>query len=379
MDAMTDKKLSPPIWVATPADLQSLAKDLASQPRFAVDTESNSLYAYQEQVCLIQFSTPEKDYLLDPLALTDLNLLAPLFADPNIEKVFHAAEYDLICLKRDFGFTFENLFDTMVAARILGYEAVGLGKLLSQKFDVQVDKKFQKANWGKRPLPADMLNYARFDTHYLLELSQILQWELKEKERWDLAKEDFLLATHVNGHTSRQQLPIWERVGGRAKLDPRQATVLNEVCLARETLAAKLNRPVFKIVGNKALLKLAESQPHSRRDLEIDGFTPRQISRFGKTLLAAVERGRRADLVRRTPSPRPSDAYIFRFEKLREWRKEKAKKMGVESDVVLPRFLMEIIAKKNPRDKEALAAIMAKSPWRLEEYGDEILAKISKL
>jgi len=348
---------------------------LEEEASIAVDTESNSLHAYQEQVCLIQFSTSEKDYLLDPFALPDLSDLAPFFANPDIEKIFHAAEYDLICLQRDFGFQFANIFDTMIAARILGYQAVGLGKLLDSKFDVQVDKKYQKANWGKRPLTEEMLNYARLDTHYLIALRKILKKDLKDKNRWELAQEDFEMATYVNGMSERQQLPLWERVGGRAKLAPREATVLNEICLAREALAAKLNRPVFKVVSNKTLLKLAESMPRSRRDLEISGFTPRQISRFGKPFLAAVERGLHADFVRRTPSKRPSDEYISRLDILRNWRKEKAKTLGVESDIVLPRPLMENIARKNPRRVEELRKIMEKTLWRMQEYGDEILEK----
>lgn len=373
---MTKEILSPPLCVANRTALEEMTAVLAREPRIAIDTESNSLYAYREQVCLIQFSTPSQDYLLDPLALPDLEILAPLFEDPKIEKIFHAAEYDLICLKRDFGFRFENIFDTMIAARILGYKKVGLGNLLDQKFNVKVDKKFQKADWGKRPLTDEMLNYARFDTHYLIAMRKLFSAELEKKGLAELAQEDFRMVAALDGINHRKPLPIWERVGGRAKLSPRQATVLNEVCLARETLAEKLNRPVFKIIGNKSLIKLAEAQPRSRRDLEIEGFTSRQISSFGKTFLAAVEEGRHAELVRRTPTFRPSDEYRNRFERLRLWRKEKAMTLDVESDVVLPRFIMEKIARENPQSKEALAALMEKSPWRFEQYADEILALI---
>lgn len=378
MGDMTNTKLPPPLWVANKTALEEMIDALAKEPRIAIDTESNSLYAYQEQVCLIQFSTPAQDFLLDPFALPELQALQPIFENEQIEKIFHAAEYDLICLKRDFGFTFNHLFDTMIAARILGYEKVGLGSLLQQKFNVTVDKKFQKANWGKRPLSDEMLSYARLDTHYLIELRNIIERELEEEKRRALAEEDFSLTASLAGINNHTPLPIWERVGGRDKLDPRQATVLNEVCLTREALAAKLNRPPFKIISNKALLALAHTQPRNRRELEAKCFSQRQAQRFGKPFLNAVKDGLSAPLVKRTPRKRPGDSYHIRYENLRNWRKERAKLLGVESDVILPRFLMEKIAKENPRDMKTLSKIMVDSPWRLEEYGEEILRVLAR-
>ena len=374
---MTTQKLPSPTWVATKEALQNMISALEKEPSVAVDTESNSLYAYQEQVCLIQFSTPNEDFLLDPLALPDLSSLAPLFSNPDIQKIFHAAEYDIICLERDFGFKFNNLFDTMIAARILGYQAIGLGKLLDAKFQVKVDKKFQKANWGKRPLSNEMLNYARLDTHYLINLRNILEEALKKENRWALAQEDFEMATIVNGKNSRTQVALWEKVGGRAKLDPRPATVLNAVCLAREELADKMDRPTFKVVSDKLLIRLAESTPRNSEELAASGMTPHQIRRFGKIFLRAIRQGQQDELVKPTRHPRPSDAYLLRLDKLRNWRKERAKNLGIESDIVLPRTLMEEIAKENPRNENELADVMEKSPWRLQEYGSEILQKIS--
>ena len=147
-----------------------MLRRLASEPRIAVDTESNSLYAYQEKVCLLQVSIPGADYLVDPLASPGLGEMRSIFADPSIEKVLHACEYDVICLRRDFGFQLANLFDTMWAARILGWPRVGLADILKERFDVTLDKRWQRYNWGKRPLPADALAYAQLDTHYLLRL-----------------------------------------------------------------------------------------------------------------------------------------------------------------------------------------------------------------
>src|SRR5688572_19484540 len=173
---MTDEVLPPPVWVADQNSLKHMVAKLSVQPRIAVDTESNSLHAYRERVCLIQFSIPEVDFVVDPFAVKeDLSSLAPVFADPKIEKIFHAAEYDLICLRRDFGFQFANLFDTMQAARILGYPFVGLDNILLEKFGVRIDKKHQKANWGARPLTSQQIDYARQDTHYLFQLRDLLE------------------------------------------------------------------------------------------------------------------------------------------------------------------------------------------------------------
>ena len=160
----------PPLWVDAPVVFHQMIGDLSAESRIAVDTESNSLHAYREQVCLIQFTTPLKDYVVDPLALNDLSALGPIFSDPKIEKIFHAAEYDLICLRRDFGFKISNLFDTMHAARRMGYPYVGLDNLLAEKFQFEMDKRHQKADWAVRPLTAAQLDYARLDTHFLFAL-----------------------------------------------------------------------------------------------------------------------------------------------------------------------------------------------------------------
>ena len=183
--------LTEPPLILTEASLENLAKKLNRQEIVAVDTESNSLHAYREQVCLIQFSVPDADYLVDPMALSSLAPLGSFFNNQSIEKVFHAAEYDLICLKRDYSFEFRKIFDTMIAARILGRGEVGLSSILESEFNVHQDKRYQRANWGKRPLSAEQLSYAQLDTHYLIPLRNILHLELKNKNLLPLAEEDF--------------------------------------------------------------------------------------------------------------------------------------------------------------------------------------------
>lgn len=366
--------LNAPIWVDTAPALQHLAELLSNESQVAVDTEANSLHAYQERVCLIQFSTLSQDYLVDPLALDDLTYLAPIFSDPKIEKIFHAAEYDIIGLQRDFDFSFANIFDTMLAARILGYKQVGLGNLLAEKFNVDLDKHNQKADWGQRPLTPSLIDYARYDTHYLVALRNVLEAELHEKGRWELAREDFLRSCFVsNGNSNRPAKGRWERIDGRQDLTPRQKTILNELCISREKMAERLDRPLFKVVDDRVLLKVAQAEAHTIEDLVALGMTERQIQRFGKSLLDAVERGENAPLVQATESERMPDAVVNRLHKLKNWRKEKAEAMDVESDVILPRIYMHALAEQNPRTPEALQKVMAESPWRLENFGTEIL------
>jgi ribonuclease D len=315
---MNRESLPKPVMITRAQALERMVNRLTSEPILAVDTESNSLYAYQERVCLIQFSTPKDDFLVDPLALDDLSPLEPLFADPKIEKIFHAAEYDLITMKRDFNFEFENLFDTMVAARILGWEAIGLGSILKSEFDVELNKRYQRANWGKRPIPPDMMAYARLDTHYLIPLE-----------------------------------PCW-RVRGAYDLTPRQAAVLLALCHYRTKVAKSINRPLFKVIGDRTLLAIAEARPRSTGELKkVPELSEKQYQRHEKGLLRAVEKGLKADPIYPPRNPRPDEQFLARLESLRTWRKSAADQMQVKSDVILPRGVMHTIATRDAHDCDA--------------------------
>jgi ribonuclease D len=374
---MDDARINDPIWVAGQEALRRMAADLSRQSVIAVDTESNSLFAYHERVCLIQFSTDQNDYLVDPLAISDLSVLGPIFANPEIEKVFHAAEYDLICLKRDYGFEFSNLFDTMQAARVLGRPGLGLGTMLGQEFGIQVDKRLQRANWAKRPLSPDMMAYARLDTHYLISLRNILKEELQKIDRYDLAEEDFRRLIRVPAGSHENGLGSCWRISGAQDLTPRQSAVLMQLCAFREERARAMNQPPFRVLTNQTLLDIAKLMPRKRGELnQVIGLSPKLIDRYGTALLEAVERGVVGPPAYRPASHRPSDEILWRLENLRNWRKTTARQLGVESDVVMPRDLLEKIAEQSPRSKEELAEVMGDFPWRLNRFGRQILEVI---
>lgn len=365
--------LAPPVWVNTDQSLRKMLADLSSQPRIAVDTESNSLHAYRERVCLIQFSTPKHDYVVDPFAFSDLRPLAPIFNDKKIEKIFHASEYDLICLKRDYDFEFRNLFDTMQAARVLGYPAVGLDTLLAEKFQMKIDKRYQKADWGARPLTLAQIAYARQDTHYLFILRDLMETELREKDRWELALEDFARACKVDDAKEKLNGSSWKRFGSRKGVSLRELTVLSALCHSRDHIAEKLDRPPFKVIDDNLLLEIAKRMPEKDVDLADIGLSAKQIHMWGGEMLAAARRGAAAPLVKLDQPKRPSDAVLRRVEKLKAWRKKVAQELKVESDIVLPKLYLGLFAEHPPKTLGELEEAMKESPRRFQLYGMQIL------
>jgi ribonuclease D len=385
---MTEIALPQPVLVADPAALIRLVADLAGEPAVGVDTESNSLFAYRERVCLIQFSLAKGDYIVDPLAFPALDALRPLFANPRQQKVFHAAEYDLICLKRDYDFKFTNLFDTMVAARTLGWPRLGLAAILQEHFGVIMNKRLQRADWGRRPLTGELLDYARLDTHFLLRLRDMLAAELAAAGRSAEAQEEFERLERANGGSgpsmgngppgaglnSANPNAFW-RVNGARDLTPGQAAVLRELFNYRERQAERADRPPFKVMSDQTLVDIARLQPANLEKLEsLPGMTSSQVRRHGQQLLAAVRRGQAAGPLHAPHAEREPDSVRERYELLHQWRKRRARARGVESDVIVPRDALWELARRNPSSPEALETIGDLGPWRRATYGAEILA-----
>ena len=379
---MSMPALPPPVLIQDPLGLRRLADLLARSPTIAMDTESNSLYAYQEKVCLIQISLPAGDFILDSLAVSDLESLRPVLTDPGIEKIFHAVEYDLICLRRDFGFELNNLFDTMVAARTLGWKKVGLASILEERYGVTMNKRFQRADWGRRPLTPEQLAYARLDTHFLIPLRNELKAELLAAGRWEEAREEFERATlaiislSLPGATYGPQ-GFW-RIAGARDLKPQQQAVLRELYLYRDAIARRLNRPPFKVIGDLTLLGVAQDLPSTGAKLkELPGMTPGQLHRHQQGILSAVHKGKTASPPKLPRTDRVSDEVLARYDALHAWRKKRAAIRGVESDVILPREVLWELARRAPRASQDLLAVPGLMPWRRETYGEEILAVLN--
>lgn len=367
------------IYIDDTEQFRWLAVELAQEPLLALDTESNSLHAYRGVVCLVQLSTRDRDFIIDPQTITDLSPLGVLLADPTIEIVMHAAEYDLRLFQRDYDFKIENLFDTMVAARVLGHHYHGLASIMKHYFGVSMDKRHQRDNWGARPLPHDSLRYAQMDTHYLPELRDLLQAELIEMGRWEEAQELFEEAQHVPPAEDVYDPEGFWDLGRSNRLKKHEMGVLREVYLLREELAAAEDVPVFKIFPNKVLVRIARAMPRTLHQLSTVRDMPGvQVRRYGEDILDAVERGRQVRLPPPPPLPRPPAPEVARrYLTLQEWRKHKGLERGVESDVVLTKDIMWQLARHVPETVDELREIKGLGPQRIALYGDSILSALN--
>lgn len=372
---------SPAQFISNGADLHELILRLLDQPRIAVDTESNSLFAYRERVCLIQFSTSESDYLVDPLTAMDLAPLGEVFSRPVPQKVFHAAEYDLLCLSRDYRFEVEGLFDTMLAARALGFRQTGLGAILKSELGVDLDKRWQRANWGIRPLPDDQARYAQLDTHYLLALRDHLVARLSERGLVEEVEEECgrLARACLQPPASSPSNGFW-RLRGAFELVAQDRAILYQLYLCREELARRLDRPPFKVLSQKVLTEIARLHPSSLEELrKVPGVTQVQIARWGDEILRAVREGLQAGVPHPPRAGERNEPAIARHEALRKWRKERAAARGVESDVILSREVLWRIAERGPCSLEELATVEGLGPSRLRCYGEEIMHVLADL
>lgn len=365
-----------------PQDLDALAQELLSEKVVAIDTEADSFYHYFDKTCLVQIATRKRIYLVDPLALggpEELAPLGPVMADPEIRKVFHAAEYDIFVLKRDCGFRFTHLFDTMVSAQLLGYPAIGLAALVERHFDVNLPKDEQRSDWSSRPLRDSQLTYAAADVTHLIPLAERLERELKKRGRLHWAQREFdTLALRQWPERGFDKMG-YLRIKGARKLDANALSVLRELYLVRDRRAREIDRPPFKVLGNRALLEIAERKPASESALgQIKGVTDLILRRFGREILTAVERGAQKNhgplpkkLGTGTPRRRMDRRAERRLAQLKRWRSERARELELDPGVLCPNTALEAIA-CHPDPVQQLAELPEVKSWFAESFGDEI-------
>lgn len=373
---------------------------------FALDTESDSFFAYYPKVCLIQITTfadenapdpdspnsahstrqpdPDRviDYLVDPLRLPTLAPLSELIAAGTQEVIMHAADNDITMLRRGFDFRFPRIFDTQLAARILGQQHVGLGAMLEEYFGVVSDKRMQRTDWSARPLTQPQIAYAQMDTHYLIALRERMNAELEDAGRTEEAADAFesLVQQSVFEKTPPVR-SVWQMKAAH-RGNHLDMAVLDALWQWREGEAQEQNRPPFKIMSDELLVDLAQRQPATGADLDaIGALSGPQRSRYGKALVQVIREGKARPAPQRPQTPpRPeltlTHAEQKRFDRLRNWRTQTANGRGVAPEIVFNNETLFDVAVSNPADLEALAAIPGISPWKAQAYGEALLEQV---
>jgi ribonuclease D len=371
-----------PIYLDTTEDTSRFLTSLTGVDQLALDTEGASFHRFIDRIYLLQLSTRDRTAVIDPLPIGAPDELGALIEDPRVEVVFHDADYDLRLLHQDYGWQTRNIFDTRVAAQLLGIRAFGLAALLERYFGVKLDKKHQRADWSMRPLPPDMLEYAAQDTMHLLGLRDRLAEELKRASRWEWASEEFRLLEQTRWEDDTESTAFLRMKGAR-DLNRRELAVLRELVNWRNDVARRADRATFRVIGNEPLLDLARSKPTTREALaSVKGMPRGLLDRAASDIVGAIQRG-----VELPDSELPRFPKAARWERdpdfdarvsaLRTVRDAAATRLDMDPGVLCSRDRLEAVARRNPATSDDLRDVPELRQWQVDVLGRDFLEALA--
>ena len=371
---MKSEKKKSHIYVDTKTSIKELITRAKQSSRIALDIEADSLHHYFEKVCLIQLKVGSASYIVDPLAGIDLTGLLKVLADKPL--ILHGGDYDLRMLREQYAFKPNSeVFDTMLAAQLLGYERYGLVAVVQKLFGITLSKAGQKSNWSKRPLTQAQLRYAGEDTNYLESLADKLKSELKRlgREDWHRQCCEFMVRSTDSGKTTKNNKDKW-RIRGSSKLIPRQLTFVKEIWNWREKQAQIADRPPFKVMLNSLIMQLAlwaDSNPNT--PLENGPKLPRNCR--NKRLAMLKNAIRKAANMDETESPgqrqsvpyKPLDPKTMEMiEALRRECSSIADRLKIDPSLLAPRASLTTIVYKKLRSLNEIIKSGSLMPWQAE-------------
>ena len=370
------------VYLDTADAVEQFTTEIAEAREIALDTEGASFHRFVDRVYLLQLSTRDRHAVIDPLPIGAPAGLGAMMEDPAVQVVFHDADYDLRLLQQDYGWKTRNIFDTRIAAQLLGYTAFGLAALLERFFDVKLDKKHQRADWSMRPLTDDMLDYAAQDTRFLLALRDTMSKELDRMGRMEWAKEEFSL---LEGTRWSDETPGtgYLRLKGARDLSRRELAVLRELVPWRDSVAGILDRATFRVLGNEQLLDIARTQPQSKEALgKIKGMPRAILEQRGSELLDAVRRALAVPEAELPKFPRAArwdrdPEFDSRVSALKTARDAAAKRLELDPGVLCSRDRMEAVARRNPVSVEELGEVTELRRWQVRELGEAFVAALA--
>jgi ribonuclease D len=369
------------LYIDTQQEADNFLTDIADVREIAVDTEGASFHRFIDRIYLLQITTRERSAIIDPLPIGMPKALGDILQDPDVEVVFHDADYDLRLLHQDYGWHVNHIFDTRIAAQLLGIKAFGLAALLEQFFGVKLDKKHQRADWSLRPLTQGMLDYAAQDTKHLLDLRDELKARLEKLGRWEWAREEFERLEGTRWEDDDTSLSFL-RIKGARDLTRRELAVLRELVPWRDSVARDVDRATFRVMGNEVLLDIARTAPRSVRELSVLKGMPRGIlDRGAHAILAAVQRGldvAEEHLPRfpRAPKWDREEDFDDRVSRLKSVRDAAATRLNLDPGVLCSRERLEAIARKKPSNVDDLEDVPGLRRWQIAEMGEDFLGAL---
>jgi ribonuclease D len=373
--------------IASSDGAPALREDLGSIRSLALDCEAAGFHRYSDRLCLVQLTTARATYVIDPLGWDPSDLLRPFLERADIEVLMHGADFDLRLLSRDLGIELRGLFDTQIAAQLLGEESIGLAALLESRLDVKLSKKYQRADWAERPLSEGMLEYASDDTRHLQRLADILREELDRAGRTAWAEEEcraLELAAGVTAEPGEPEDPV-VRVKGARKLPTRQVAALRAALEWRDEIARARDRAPFRVIGDGPLIEAAANRPRGIRDLtNIKGFPARLASEDGQSLVARLGAIAEApdDALRPYPKGasrgpgRPPPELEELVERLKTARNQRSDEVGLPRGTLLSNAVLLEVAQAAPSTLDELSAIDGMRRWKVDVAGDALLAVV---
>ncbi|MGM9991302.1 MAG: ribonuclease D [Candidatus Bruticola sp.] len=369
---------TPPI-IETAEALKALVEELRGINLIAIDTEMDCYYHYHDKVCLVQLSSEDADYLIDPLNL-DLSPLNEIFNAPYCTAVFHAGSNDVPYLNRDHQLTFNHIFDTYVAAEVLGLPSKGLAGLIKMFFNVELDKQYQRADWTIRPLPPEMDHYARYDTCFLLDLRKILLAQLEEANLAAVAERMCRSIVNSRLHHRAFSPDNWIHVKNVRSLPAQSYSVLRSLYIWRDSLARQLDLAPFRVLSDYSLVKLADAAPQTYEEVVVffEKSSHLQVMQeHSQSLIEAVRSGLSAGPLewpqeKRKENSRFNEKQINLFDRLRSWRNKYAA-AGKINGALLTNKMLETLVIRAPKNQRELEAVAIGYPELLKEYGSVLL------
>jgi ribonuclease D len=371
-------------FVTTDKDLAQVCRKLEPCEIIGVDLEADSMHCFLEKICLIQIAGPNQAWLVDPFLINDFSPFSQILENPEIIKVFHGSDFDVRSLDREFSVEIENLFDTEIACRFLNIKARGLGALLKSYFDIDVDKKYQKVDWSRRPLKDEMIAYSVGDVATLVELHDLLKHRLEKIGRLAWAEEEFDLQARVK-YESNHLRPLFKKFKGAGKLDNRSLAVLEHLLEVRLCQAEKKDLPPFKIMSNQSIMTMVQRRPASvEAILKYRALSPKQAGMYGQLCVKAIETAlalphRELPAYPRTRMPRKTSQVLGRIDALKKMREAASRALGMEPGFLINNNMIAAVAADKPSSQEDLLQIPGMRNWQVEALGDRIMDTLSRV